>query len=74
MSSNKKIVVDTNRQKGQLFKVSESDERFYVYDVDVGFISNTYRKIGETRNLKDAIELIKASVDGEVRNVKILDW
>lgn len=74
MSIKKKVVVDTNRQKGQLFKVSESGGTFYVYDIDVGIFSNTDKKIGETRNLKDAIELIKASVNGEVRNVRIVDW
>jgi len=70
----KKIVIDTDRKKGQLFKVSESSGKFYVYDVDVGFISNSATKIGEARSLQDAIEIIKASVDGTVRNIKIGEW
>jgi hypothetical protein len=70
----KKIVIDTDKKKGQLFKVSESSGKFYVYDVDVGFISDNTTKIGEARSLQDAIEIIKASVDGTVRNIKIADW
>lgn len=70
----KKIVIDTDRKKGQLFKVSEASGKFYVYDVDVGFFGNNQKKIGETRSLQDAIEVIKASVDGTVRNIKIGDW
>lgn len=70
----KKIVIDTDRKRGQLFKVSESGGRFYVYDIDVGLLSDSQKKIGESRSLQDAIEIIKASVDGTVRNVKIEDW
>lgn len=72
--SAKRIVIDTDRKKGQLFKVSESSGKFYVYDVNVGFISDSLTKIGESRSLQDAIEIIKASVDGTVRNIKIADW
>jgi hypothetical protein len=68
------VVVDTNRAKGQLFKTSEAGGGFYIYDVDVGFISNDLKKLGETRSLHDALELIKASVEGTVRNVCIEDW
>lgn len=69
--SDKKIVIDTDRQKGQLFKVTESGGRFYVYDADVGLICTSWKKIGESRTLHDAIELIKASVPGTVRNIRI---
>jgi hypothetical protein len=70
----KKVVIDTDRKKGQLFKVSESSGKFYVYDVEVRFISDSLTKIGEARSLQDAIEVIKASVEGTVRNIKIADW
>lgn len=70
----KKIVIDTERKRGQLFKVSESGSRFYIYSIAPGFFSNNQKKIGESRNLQDAIEIIKASVEGTVRNVKIEDW
>ena len=66
--SAKKIVIDTDRQKGQLFKVSESGGKYYVYDVDVGFLGSAQKKIGEARNLQDAIEIIKSSVRGSVKN------
>jgi hypothetical protein len=72
--SNRKVVVDTSQRKGQLFKVSEYGGTFYLSRVGVGIILNDETSIGTTRSLKDAIELIKASVEGEVRNVKIEDW
>lgn len=67
----KTIVIDTDRKKGDLFKVSEYNGRFYVYDLDVGIIFTDRKKIGETHSLQDAIELIKASVSGTVREVRI---
>ena len=70
----KKVVIDTNRAKGQLFKVSESGGKFYVYDVDVGFFGDSQKKIGEAQSLQDAIEIIKATVSGPVRNIRIGDW
>ena len=72
--STKKIVIDTDRARGQLFKVSESSGRFTIYDVDVGFITDDLKKIGEARSLEDAIQVIKAAVSGTVRNIKISDW
>ena len=72
--SAKKVVIDTDRKKGQLFKVSESSGRFYVYDVEVRFLGNDQKKIGEARSLQDAIEVVKASVQGSVRNIRIEDW
>lgn len=72
--SDRRVVVDTSNQKGQLFKVSEFDGTYYVSRVDVGIILNDDVSIGTTRSLKDALELIKASVGGEVRNVRIDDW
>jgi hypothetical protein len=72
--STKKVVIDTDRKKGQFFKVSESSGRFYVYDVDVGFITSDLTKIREVHSLEDAIQIIKASVSGMVQNIKISDW
>lgn len=68
--ANKKIVVDTNRQRGQLFRVSESGGRFHVYDYEgpMGFD----KSIGEACSLEDAIQLIKAYSGGSIR--KIEDW
>ena len=70
----KKIVIDTDKKRGQLFKVSEAGGRFYIYHVAPGVFFNNQKTIGESKNLQDAIEIIKSSVDGSVRNVKIEDW
>jgi len=70
----KKIVVDTDLKKGKLFRVSESSGRFYIYDVSVGFFTDSKKKIGESRSLEDAITLIKASVTGSIRNLRIEEW
>lgn len=70
----KKVVIDTNREKGQVFRVSESNGRYFVYDVEVGLLSDTQKRIGEARSLQDALEIIKASVRGTVREVRIKDW
>ncbi len=72
--SSKRIVIDTAREKGQLFKVGEYGGRFYAYKVSVGFITNDYIKIGESRSLEDAIRIIKAYVDGSVWDVRISGW
>jgi hypothetical protein len=61
--SEKKIVVDTDRRTGQVFKVKESGGRFYAY--------KDGRELGEARSLDDAIQIIKVSVDGSVRKIKI---
>jgi hypothetical protein len=70
----KKVTIDTDQHKGRLFKVTESSGRYYVYAVDIGFICNDQKKLGEARNMTDALEIVKASVSGTVRNVKITEW
>ena len=70
----RKIIIDTDKKRGQLFKVHEYDGRFTAYRIEAGFIFDDSRKIGETRSLEDAITLIKTSVAGTVRNVQIKDW
>ncbi len=72
--SSKKIVIDTDRKKGLLFKVSESGGRFYAYKVNVGVITDDLKKVGESRSMEDALQIIKASVDGSVRDIKMSDW
>ena len=67
----RKVVVDTDRQRGQLYYVNEYDGRFYVYDVDVGILFDDKKKIGESRNLADALEIIKSHVSGTVRDIRI---
>ncbi|MEP6670261.1 MAG: hypothetical protein ABJF10_13960 [Chthoniobacter sp.] len=65
------VVVDTDRQRGQLYYVNEYAGRFYIYDVDVGLIFDDKKKIGESRSLADALEIIKSHVGGSVRDVRI---
>ena len=67
-------MADTSQKWGQLFKVSESGGRYYAYKVNPGFISDDLKKLGESRSLEDAIQIIKASVDGSVQDLKISDW
>ena len=74
MPTSKKVVIDTDRVRGQLFRVNESNGRYYIYDIDVGFVFDDSKKIGEARSLEDAVTIIKASVQGSVRNVKIANW
>jgi hypothetical protein len=73
-SIDRKIIIDTDRKEGQIFKVHEYDGRFTVYRIESGIIFSDSRKIGETRSLEDAITLIKTSVAGTVRNVNIKNW
>ena len=70
----RKVVVDTSSSKGQLFKVWESGGVFHVYKVNVGFLWDGETSIGNASSLADSIELIKASVEGTVYDVKISDW
>ena len=63
----KTIVVDTDREKGQLFSVSESSGKFYVYKGS-GWGKN---EIGQARSLDDAIVIIKSRAKGTVKNVEI---
>jgi len=61
--SEKKIVVDTDRRTGQVFKVRESGGRFWAY--------KDGRNLGDAPTLDDAIVIIKGNVDGSVRKIKI---
>lgn len=70
----RKIVIDTDRKQGQLFKVHEYNGCFTAYRIDVGIFLDDSRKIGEARSLEDAIAIIKTSVAGTVRNVQIKNW
>ena len=70
----RKIIIDTDKKQGQVFKVHEYDGRFTVYRIETGIIFSDSRKVGETRNLDDAITVIKTSVSGTVRNIQIKNW
>ena len=65
MTTKKKVVVDTYKKKGQLFWVKEYEGKFYVSHLD--------DRLGTTTTFEDALDLIKASVDGTVSNIRISD-
>lgn len=58
MGKDKKVVVEGGG--ANLYKISEYDGCFYTYKVDVGFLSDSNRSIGNARSLSDALEIIKA--------------
>lgn len=72
--SQKKIIIDTDRHKGRLFKVSPSGRKLHVYDVEPGWFGSKLRRIGEAADLDDALEIIKTSVEGAIQNIRIQPW
>ena len=67
MSNHKRVVVRGGGKN--LYKVAEYDGWFYVYKVDVGFISDSSASIGKTRSLKDALDLIKSHSGKEIKEI-----
>jgi len=55
-----------------LYKVSDDRGKYYVYQVEAGFFSNTLRDVGTAGSLRDALELVKAHSGGD--NLAISDW
>jgi hypothetical protein len=72
--NSKRVVIDTDTQRGALFRIDEAGGRYFVYRVEVGLISNSPRRIGDARVLSDALELAKGSLGRPVRNVSISEW
>jgi hypothetical protein len=66
----KKVVVKGGGKN--LFKVSSYDGTYYVYQVNVGLISNDNSLIGKTRSLEDALTLIRSYAGRDIE--KISDW
>lgn len=64
----KKIVVDTDREKGKLYYISDSSGTFYVYKYREWSSDDN---IGQARTFADALEIVKAHVSGTVRNLRI---
>jgi hypothetical protein len=67
MSKNKRVVVKGGGKN--LYKLSEYDGWFHVYQVDVGFISDTNNSIGKTRSLADALDLIKSHSGKDIQKI-----
>lgn len=67
VSNDKRVVVGGGGKN--LYKLSEYGGWFYVYHVDVGFISNSNTSIGKTRSLADAIDLIKSHSGKDIQEI-----
>lgn len=72
MSDFKKVVVKDCPPSRNLYKVSGSGNKFYVYKVSVGFISDSLDEVGTSTNLRDALDLVKADSGGN--RLDISDW
>ena len=71
----KRVVIDTDHQRGRLFKIARGpDGRYFVYRIKVGLLVNRQNKVGEARQLSDAISVAKSSLQETVRNVRVSDW
>jgi hypothetical protein len=68
--STKKIVVEGKGMN--LFKVVESYDWFYAYEVDPGFFSDTNKSIGKSRSLADALTLIRSYTGKNISSMS--DW
>jgi hypothetical protein len=64
----KKIVVKGSGQN--LFKVSDYKGTFHIYKVSTGFLSDSKKEIGKTKNLVDAITLIRAYSGKEIDKIE----
>ncbi len=53
----------------KLYKISISDNKHYISVYKGGFLEN-YSRIGETRNLEDALSLIRSHSGSEIRNIR----
>lgn len=71
--SSKMVSVDTERDRGLLYRIDEYNGTHYVYNYG-GFWVTKQGCIGETRSLGDALEIIKLHVKDKVQNIKISDW
>ena len=69
----KKVIIHTDQQRGQIFRVSSSGSKYIVYAVDSGVFFDDSRKVGEARSMDDAIEIAKSFARGNVRNIEIKD-
>lgn len=68
--SEKKVVTQGGGEN--LFKVSEYDGWFYVYKAGLGFFSTGTQSIGKTRNMKDALDIVRSYSGHDIE--KIEDW
>ncbi|MBX7136288.1 MAG: hypothetical protein K1X67_26765 [Fimbriimonadaceae bacterium] len=67
MGNDKRVVVKGGGKN--LYRISEYGGWFYVYHVDVGFLSSTKTEIGKARSQVDALDLIKSHSGREIQEV-----
>jgi hypothetical protein len=65
--SDRRVVVQGGGKN--LYKIHEYSGKYTAYCVDVGFLSNTNKNIGEARNLEDALTLIKVHSGKEIKEI-----
>lgn len=63
----KKVVVQGGGEN--LYKITEYNGKYTAYKVDVGFLSDSNRNIGQTTSLEDALVLIKVHSGKEIKEV-----
>jgi hypothetical protein len=69
----KRIIIQNAANRDSVFEVERIRDRYHLTQLHfTTFFTNRHR-IGEVGNLEDVISLAKASVDGEIRHIKIKD-
>lgn len=63
----RKVVVQGGGEN--LYRISESNGIYTAYKINVNLISNSARNIGQTKNLEDALSLIKVHSGKEIKEV-----
>lgn len=72
MIAKRVVVKDCPNVSINLYKISEYDSTFYVYQVDPGMFSDTSNEVGTSRSFHDVLQLVKAYSGGD--NLHISDW
>lgn len=67
MSNEKRVVVKGGGSN--LYKITESGGWFYVFHVDVGFLSTSNKSIGKARDQAAALDLIKSHSGREIQEI-----
>lgn len=69
-----RVAIDTDRENGILFRITENGGLFRVYRHRVGIPWDSSVKIGESSSLHAAISLAKSEAGGCVRDVRVRGW
>lgn len=63
----RKVVVQGGGEN--LYRISESNGKYYTYKVRVGFFSDSSLSIGQAKTLEDALALIRVHSGKEIKEV-----